>query len=223
MSAPEPPFEGPPPREPALRSPWPAAAIAGLIIALYAVQSAIMDVDSAARAFGFSRADLEAGRWTGLFTALFVHGGWAHAILNALGALAFGAPVARLFGKQASGVIGFLLFFLVCGALASLGFAAVHPDATAPLVGASGAVSGLMGAASRLLDRPEGGLSPFTGSRVVSMAAAWIVINLVVGLVGLNIIGDAPIAWEAHLAGYAAGLALVGPTAWLLGRFAPRA
>ncbi len=91
--------------------------------------------------------------------------------------------MARLFGRRAAGVFAFFLFYLLCGALSCLGFAAVHPDGSAPLIGASGAVSGLMGAASRLLDRPEGGLSPFTGSRVVSMAAAWITINVVVGLV----------------------------------------
>lgn len=206
-----------PAREPALRSPWPPLLIVVAIIGLYALQSATGAVDAQADRFGFSRAHMDEGRWGGLVTALFVHGGWGHAILNALGALAFGAPVARLFGGGAAGSITFFLFYLLCGALSSLGFIAVHGDAHAVLVGASGAVAGLMGAASRLMWQGPG-LAPFTSSPVVSMAAAWIVINLVVGLFGLVLVGDAPIAWEAHLAGYAAGLVLVAPFAKALRR-----
>ena len=209
--------EPPPEREPILRAPWPPLLIAVAIVGLYAWQAATGEPEVVAFHFGFSRSALDHGQWAGLVTALFVHGGWTHAILNAPAALAFGAPVAKLFGLRAPGVIAFFVFYLVCGALASLGFAAVHPDQTAPLVGASGAVAGLMGAASRLVERRPG-LAPFNSPAVVSMAAAWITINVLVGLVGLHLVGDAPIAWEAHLAGYAAGLLLLTPFARLLRR-----
>ena len=149
--------------------------------------------------------------------ALFLHGGWPHALINSAFILAFGAPVARRLGLDGPGALAFFGFYLVCGALASLGFAAAHPGSEAVLVGASGAASGLMAAASRLMTRGPG-LAPFNSPPVVSMAVSWLGINLVIallahlGLASLNPgTGGAPVAWEAHLAGYAAGLVLFGP------------
>ena len=209
---------GEPPHEPALRAPWPAVILASSFLALYALQSASGQSDAWAARFGFVPADLLAGRWAGLLTCLFVHGGWPHALLNALGALAFGAPLARLFGRSVLGVGVFFAFFVVCGVVSGLGYAAAHWGASYVLVGASGGVSGFMGAASRLIER-RGALAPFTSRTVVGMALAWGVVNVVVGVVGLGgVTGGAPIAWEAHLAGYAAGLLLVGPVARLLNR-----
>ncbi|HTK35021.1 MAG TPA: rhomboid family intramembrane serine protease [Caulobacteraceae bacterium] len=205
---------GEPQHEPALRAPWPAVALALSFLALYALQLATGDPQRILARFGFTPADLSAGRWTGLITALFVHGGWAHAFLNALGALAFGAPVARLFGRGAVGVLAFFGFFLLCGVASSLGYAALHWGAPYVLVGASGGVSGFMGAASRLIERRGAGLAPFSSRTVTGMALAWVVVNIVVGVVGLGGVGGgAPIAWEAHVVGYAVGLALIGPAA----------
>lgn len=202
-----------PVREPAVRAPWPALALGIALIALYIIQALLAAPDAAAAVFGFAPVDLEEGRFGGLVTALFVHGGWAHVLLNALGALAFGAPVARFLGQGAVAALIFFGFFLLCGALASLGFAVLHPGAPVVLIGASGAVSGLMGAASRLIERRDA-LAPFVSRMVVGMAAGWLLTNLMLAVVGLDAVsGDAPIAWEAHLAGYAAGLLLIGPLA----------
>lgn len=206
------------PREPAVRAPLPALGLTLVLIGLYLLQSMEGDPDAAAGRFGFSPASFAQGDWAGLVTALFVHGGWTHVLLNALGALAFGAPVAKLFGRGAAAAAAFLVFFLLCGAGASLGFAALHPGEHVVLIGASGAVAGLMGAASRLLDSRDG-LAPFTSRTVVGMAVSWIVVNLLIAVVGLEAVsGGAPIAWEAHLAGYAMGLLLIGPAARLTAR-----
>jgi membrane associated rhomboid family serine protease len=185
--------------------------IVGLILASYAAQSGLMGLETAAVRYGFSAVALEQGRWSTTISALFIHGSWGHAGMNAVGALAFGAPVARIFGLGLKGAAGFLLFYLVCGALANLGYAALHLHDSLPLVGASGAVSGLFGAASRLLEhRP--GLSPFRSRTVMASLAAWIVINIGLGLMHYAPgIGDAQIGWEAHIAGYLAGLLLIGP------------
>jgi membrane associated rhomboid family serine protease len=205
-----------PAREPAIRAPLPALALSLTLIGLYAWQSWSIDPDAVVSRFAFSPSDLEEGRWRGLITALFVHGNWAHVLLNALGGLAFGAAVARLFGRRLGGAIAYFTFFLICGVLANLGFAALHPGASVLLIGASGGVSGLMGAASRLIER-RNVLAPFTSRTVLGMAAAWIIANLLLGLVGLDAVsGGAAIAWEAHLAGYAAGLVLIGPAARLV-------
>jgi membrane associated rhomboid family serine protease len=206
-----------PPREPLLNAPWPLLAIAAVILGGYALQSLGGHPDAAMRAFGFSPADLREGRWSGLVTALFIHGGWAHAGLNALGALAFGAPVIRLFGLSARGVIGFFVFYMVCGVLGSLGFALVRWGSPDVLIGASGAISGLMGAASRLADRGPG-LADFFSRTVIGMAVGWVVVNLLIAFTGLDVgQGGQPVAWEAHLFGYAAGLLLIGPLAAMAG------
>jgi membrane associated rhomboid family serine protease len=206
------------PREPAIRAPWPALGLTLALIGLYALQVTGGDPDGTARRFGFSPAALEGGRGAGLITAVFVHGNWPHVILNALGGLAFGAPVARLFGKGVGAGAAFLVFFLLCGIAGNLGFAALHPGADVLLVGASGGIAGLMGGASRLIDRRDR-LAPFASRTVVGMAAAWLVINLLIAVTGLDAVtGGASIAWEAHLAGYGLGLLLIGPAAKLMGR-----
>lgn len=209
-------------REPMFRAPAPVMVLVAALLAAYALQR-WLGSDAVIERFAFSPASLTAGRWSGVLTALFVHGGWAHVLMNTVGALAFGAPVARLFGPRIAGVVGFFAFYLACGALSCLGYALVHPGSPNLLVGASGAVSGLMGAASRLIERrPEnenGDLAPFSSRTVIGMAAGWAVVNGLVALVGFGPgTGGAPVAWEAHLFGYAAGLLLLRPTARLLGR-----
>ncbi|OYX29168.1 MAG: hypothetical protein B7Y99_13600 [Caulobacterales bacterium 32-69-10] len=129
-----------PPREPVLRAPLSALLLAGSFLVLYGLQD-LAGSDALIARFGFSPADLAQGGAGGLLTALFLHGGWAHAFLNALGALAFGAPIARLFGKGAGAAAAFLAFFLLCGALSSLGYAALHWGKPYMLVGASGGVT----------------------------------------------------------------------------------
>jgi membrane associated rhomboid family serine protease len=150
-----------------------------------------------------------------LITALFVHGGWAHALMNGAGALAFGTPVARYYGVRVTGALAFLLFYLVCGALANLGYGLVHAGDPHLLVGASGAVAGLMAAAARMI-AGKGVPGPYLSPPVVGMTAAWVVVNLLIAVVGFAPgAGGMPVAWEAHLFGYAAGLVLVTPFGWL--------
>ena len=192
-------------REPLFNGPWPAVLLAALILALYAWQRRVPDQEGIYLRFGMVRG----GHPLRLVSSMFVHGNWAHAVLNALGALAFGAGVSRLFGTRVAGALAFYAFFLVCGALAGLGHVAMSPDGW--LIGASGGVAGLMGAASRLLERRGGRLAPFTSPTVLGMAGAWIVLNLIFAVVGFPLADGQPIGWQAHLAGYAAGLLLIGP------------
>jgi membrane associated rhomboid family serine protease len=147
------------------------------------------------------------------FTYVFLHGGFAHLAINMVWLAAFGSPLANRFGTH-----WFLAFFAATG-LASVGlFWAVHPYGEAPLVGASGAISGMMGAAARFgfrIDRSSG-KAAFAGAPlpiaavlrsrgVMTFLAVWMVINLVTGLVSFapGIAGQ--IAWEAHIGGFVAG------------------
>jgi membrane associated rhomboid family serine protease len=216
----------PPPREPLTRAPWPPLLLAAAFLGVYALQAAdgqaalcaAGDPAAACARYAFAPVALDHGRYLGLVTALFMHGSWAHVGFNSIFAVAFGAPLARMFGARWSGALALLVFFLICGVAGNLGYALVRPHSAVPVIGASGGVAGFMGAASRLIGRPEAGpradLAPFWSRTVIGMAAAWITVNLIVGVLGVDIgFGAAgqPVAWEAHLFGYFAGLLLAWP------------
>ena len=137
----------PRPPEPLVNAPWPVVVLTVGIIVAYLVQSRF-PLEGVSALLGFSPAELLRGHPAGLLSSLFVHGNWAHALMNAAFILAFGAPVARFFGPRAGGAVDFFLFYTFCGVLACLGFAALHWGQETSLIGASGAASGLMGAAA---------------------------------------------------------------------------
>lgn len=212
-------------RQPAFNAPWPALLLTAGLVALYALQRRAPDQEAVFYRYGL--LPLTEGERARLVSFLFVHGNWAHVLLNALGALAFGAGVSRLFGTGPLGAGAFFAFYLVCGVLSGWGYMALKTDSAVVLIGASGAVAGLMGAASRVLDRQRlppwararARLAPFTSPTVISMAVAWLVLNLMVAVFGFSPgMGAAAVAWEAHLVGYAAGVLLVGPTLLVLDR-----
>jgi membrane associated rhomboid family serine protease len=203
--------------EPMVNAPWPVVVTTVSIVVLYFLQTRFPFVVDA---LAFSPDMLLKGQYIGLVSSQFLHGGWAHALMNAAFVLAFGAPVARYFGPRAGGALVFFLFYLLCGVLACLGFAALHWGQQAAMVGASGAASGLMGAAARLIGG-HGRPGPLFSQAVTGMGGAWIVINVIMAFTGGALIpgaGDAGVAWEAHLAGFAVGVLLIGPFGWMAGR-----
>lgn len=200
-----------------VNAPWPVVAMCVAILALHALQR---QFPFAEPAFAFSPARLAMGDTSGLITSQFLHGNWAHALMNAAFVLAFGAPVARCFGRGFVGALTFFTFYLACGIVAALGFAAAHWGVNVTMVGASGAASGLMGAAARLIGG-QGRPGPMLSQAVTGMGTAWIIINLIMAVTGGALIpgaGEAGVAWEAHLAGFAAGVLLIGPFAWVAQR-----
>ena len=137
-----------------------------------------------------------------------------HVIMNAVAALAFGAPVARLLDVRWGPTL-FLLFYVGCGVLAALGYGLIHWGGTQPMVGASGAVFGLIGAATRLMGG-HGQVLALSDGRVIKAAIAWMAVNAVVGLIGyVPGAGGAGIAWEAHAVGFVVGILAIGPLARL--------
>ena len=214
---------GPPPapelrrsREPIFNAPWQAVAVVALIVGGYGVQR-LFPADAVLGAYAFSPSNLTPGRWETLITSIFLHGSWAHAMMNGAFALAFSAPVARLFGPKLEGGLLFFGFYVLCGVLANLGYAAAHLGGTGLVVGASGAVSGLMGAAARLIGG-HGRPGPMFSKPVLGMGGGWLAINVIIALVGGSFLpgaGNAGVAWEAHIAGFVAGVLLIGPFARL--------
>lgn len=199
-----------PPREKILNAPLLPVLIALSMPALYALQR---DLPDEGLRWAFRPTSLvESGWWPGILTSMVLHGSWTHALINAGFAFAFGPPIARLFSGVKGGLV-FLGYYIVCGAAGTLGYGLVHLGSDAPLVGASGAVTGLLGGAIRLLGR-DGRLRPLTDGRVIGMSAAILALNVVTGLIGFAPgTNGAQIAWEAHAFGFLTGLLLIGPLA----------
>ncbi len=157
--------------------------------------------------------DMDVWTFTSPFTYTFLHGGVAHLAVNMVWLAAFGPPLANRFGAAR-----FAFFFAMTGLAAAAFFFAIHPFMEAPLVGASGSISGMMGAAARFgfqMDR-SAGRSAFSGQplpfsmvlrsrSVVAFLAIWMIINLVTGLVGIGAGDSSQIAWEAHIGGFLVG------------------
>lgn len=143
-----------------------------------------------------------------------LHNDITHLIINSLWLLAFGPIVARRFG----GFL-FLLFFVTCGVAGALTHLVFNWGSLVPVIGASGAISGLMAAGLRLLPTQapwaradEEDMAPIFSRQILVFTAIWMAINLAAGLTGLGMGGKAGlIAWQAHLGGYLAGLFLAGP------------
>jgi membrane associated rhomboid family serine protease len=153
--------------------------------------------------------------WT-VVTYAFLHAGWEHVIFNSLWLLVFGSPVMARFG-----LARFLVFFALTAAAAAIFHALMHSRDVSILVGASGAVSGLTAAALRFAFTGDafGGRNfhapapPLTevmrDRRVAAFVIVWFGLNLLAGLgMPLSAGGEARIAWEAHVGGFFAGLAL---------------
>jgi membrane associated rhomboid family serine protease len=161
-------------------------------------------------------------RFTSLLTHLFVHGDLTHLAVNGAWLLAFGTPVARR-----TSVVGFLGLFALCGAAGALLYLAFHGLEVTLLIGASGAISGLMGAAFRFLyNGLDGGPRGFADAtryaplstlgdtlrdrRVMTSVAIWSVLNVLLALGASGLTDAGGIAWEAHIGGFFAGLFLYG-------------
>lgn len=202
-------------RQPVFNAPWPPLLLAATIFLSFGFQE-MLGGEPIKHYYAFSAQALAAGRFETLLTSLFLHGGWAHAATNGAFALAFGTAVSRFTGDQGRGVLAFTLFYLTCGVISNLGFIMVNHSGAA-VIGASGAVSGLMGAAARLISG-RGAPGPYLSSPVIGMTLAWVGVNLLFAVVGyVPGLGEGVMAWEAHLVGYFAGLFLIGPFGRLAG------
>ena len=209
-------------REPFLKAPVSVLALIGALVAAHVARMAMVTAESerilneyAFIPLRYSPDALEPGSWmergVPFVSYMLLHADLGHLAINCLWLLAFGSVVARRFGT-----LMFLLFFLVCGAASAAIYLALNWGSPAAVIGASGAISGLMAAGIRMLSVPgQGtsgpGLAPIFSAQVLVFSALWVVINLVFGFAGFGIGGEVqPIAWQAHLGGYFVGLVLAG-------------
>ena len=149
--------------------------------------------------------------WLSVFTSLFLHGGWLHCIGNMWCLWIFGDNVEDRMGHGR-----FLVFYLLCGMLATCGHVLVDPFSLVPTIGASGAIAGVMGAylvlypRSRILTLiPIVIFFPVVEIPAVYFLGFWFVIQLFSGVGSLATSGGAPaggVAFWAHVGGFVAGV-----------------
>lgn len=227
-----------PPRQPIFRAPSVVLWLIGGLVALHVARISMPgnQQDAIIYQFGlypwrYSHAFLQSRmvdpgtlweRAIPFASYLGLHASWTHLVINSLWLFAFGPIVARRYGSML-----FLLFFLVCGVAAAITYLAFNWGGALPVVGASGAISGLMAAALRMLPGQtpwavpgETPLAPLFSRQLLVFTAIWAAINLLTGITGLGMAGESGlIAWQAHLGGFVAGLLLSGP----FDRLRPRA
>jgi len=174
-------------------------------------------VEQAILAFGvtpaalFGNASSPAAPWPLLtvLTSMFLHGGWMHLIGNMLYLWIFGNNV-----EDAMGHVRFVVFYLACGAAAVLAQAIPAPDSTIPMIGASGAISGVLGAYLLLYPRarvlvliPLGLLTRMFRLPAMLVLGFWFVLQVVSTLLADP--NQPGVAFGAHAGGFVAGMILL--------------
>jgi membrane associated rhomboid family serine protease len=232
-----------PERQPALRIPAVIVALIVVLIAAYVAETLASPLvfDNVVKSYAFyparySHAFLVANhvapqtfweRAIPFVSYIFLHSSYTHVMVNCIWLLPFGSIVARRLGS-----VTFVLFFLVCGAAGAAAHLVTNWGLNEATVGASGAISGVMAMAFRIValveaqDLPSYAaavsgdlrrhqpLAPILSSRIIVWSVIWLAINLIVGVTGVGAgPGSGPqlIAWQAHMGGYIAGLLLAGP------------
>jgi membrane associated rhomboid family serine protease len=148
-------------------------------------------------------------RYAAPFTSIFLHGGWLHLLGNMLYLWIYGDNVEDCMGH-----LRFFWFFLLCGVVAVLAQSLPNPDSAYPIIGASGAISGVLGAYLMLYPRAKVltlVLLPFffTTLRLpaVLLLLLWFAVQLVSDFAVQG--GGAGVAFRAHIGGFLAGIVLV--------------
>ncbi len=179
--------------------------------------------------FGFIPAELSSGQafevlpvgpgvditspiptWATMLSCMFIHGGLMHFVGNMLFLWVFGDNIEDTFGH-----VKYLVFYLAAGVLATLAHFAIEPSSQTPLVGASGAISGVMGAYLLLYPRNRIRtliiyiLITVVELRAVWLLLIWIALQTVQGLLSIGVSDQVSTAFFAHIGGFVVG-AIVG-------------
>jgi membrane associated rhomboid family serine protease len=146
-----------------------------------------------------------------VFTSMFLHGGWMHLIGNMWFLWIFGNNIEDSMGR-----VRYLVFYLLSGVAAAVTQVATGPDSAIPMVGASGAISGVMGAYLVLYPRvrvytllPLGFFFTTIALPAWTMLLYWIGLQALSGVVGLFGAQEGGVAFWAHIGGFVAGVILV--------------
>jgi membrane associated rhomboid family serine protease len=195
---------------------WPVpwhAHVPGALLAAGMTAAWLLHFPGGMREWGISGAALAEGRYETIALHMAAHGPLAHIVMNMAAIISIGGPLVTRFGPPPAAWLRFLTFFVLSGLAGSALYLAVHPHGTMPMLGASGALYGLIGLLLRL--PPESG--PLLSLRTPRMRQAvialikdnlWLFALLVLPALLLGAQGG--LAWEAHLGGFLFGL-FAGP------------
>jgi membrane associated rhomboid family serine protease len=143
-----------------------------------------------------------------VFSSMFMHGGLFHLGGNMLYLWIFGNNIEDRLGH-----VRFIIFYLFCGIGAAYSHALTNPDSTIPMIGASGAVSGILGAYILLFPRANVHTLLFWGFFITTVKIPalivigfWAIIQFLNGMVSSGLQNAGGVAWFAHLGGFLIGL-----------------
>jgi membrane associated rhomboid family serine protease len=149
--------------------------------------------------------------WTTIVSSMFMHGGWLHLVGNMWFLWIFGDNV-----EDAMGHVRFVVFYLLCGTAAATAQMFADTSSIVPMVGASGAIGGVMGAYALLYPRAHVHMFVFLGFYMTTVAVPaiymlgyWFLLQLLSGLPRLTGEQLGGVAFWAHVGGFVAGLVLV--------------
>ncbi|HET7790635.1 MAG TPA: rhomboid family intramembrane serine protease [Gemmatimonadales bacterium] len=149
--------------------------------------------------------------WWTVFTSMFMHGGWFHLLGNMWFLWLFGNNI-----EDSMGHARFAVFYLICGVAAAAAQVLAASHSAVPMIGASGAISGVMGAYVLLFPRVKVHTLIFLGFFATTVALPawamlgyWILLQVLGGIPSLGGVDQGGVAFFAHIGGFAAGLLLV--------------
>ena len=149
--------------------------------------------------------------WWTLLTSMFMHGGWFHLITNMWFFWVFGNNI-----EDSMGHVRFVVFYLLCGLAAAATQVLISPNSAVPMVGASGAISGVMGAYVLLYPRVRVHTLIFLGFFVTTvtlpayvMLGYWFLLQLLGGTASALSQVEGGVAFWAHIGGFVAGMLLI--------------
>lgn len=193
--------------------------LANVLVFLFEASLSTRQLNALSRAYGLVPARFLAAPGAGqvgtIFSSMFLHGGWLHVISNMWVLYIFGDNVEDRMGH-----LRYLVFYLLAGLAAAAAHVLVNPASTVPTIGASGAISGIMGAYLLLFPRarvltliPAIFLPWFIEVPALVFIGFWFVSQLFSGLFALGAAGSVRtyggVAWWAHVGGFLAGVLLV--------------
>jgi membrane associated rhomboid family serine protease len=139
--------------------------------------------------------------WLSVLSAMFLHANWLHLMGNMVFLFIFGAATEDRLGRWR-----YLLFYLACGYVAAYGFALTYPDSITPMIGASGAIAGVLG--SHLVMYPRSRVITLVLSVVPFRLPAWVVLGqfFVLQWLSLQAQDQSGTAYVAHIYGFVTGM-----------------
>lgn len=189
--------------------------VANVLVFLHEVSLPPRHLDAFVAHYGLLPAEIvnlpSAPAVRSVFTSMFLHGGWMHLIGNMLFLWIFGNNI-----EDSVGHVRFVFFYLLCGIGAAAAQVLVTPNSTIPMIGASGAISGVLGAYLLLFPRARVLvlLPIFIFYRLLYVPAwlmliFWFALQLLSGAASLGANVKGGVAFWAHIGGFVAGAALI--------------